>query len=129
MDDFTSEKYKTNIKNIDDEHLVLFLLMREIDGKSRSGNHNFLFNLLDELSEKIKTHYRFEEQFMHEIGFPGLEAHKLAHNKIIDALHHVIDASKQAPNFIWLSKTIEMMQLHHIEKHDLEIAKFVNSKI
>ena len=75
-----SEEYRTGIEQIDQQHAKL------LDHTQRAyelfADENMLFksedirNILEGLDYYSEVHFAYEEAYMEEIGFEGMEAHK-----------------------------------------------------
>ena len=78
-----SEEYRTGIEQIEQQHAKL------LDHTQRAyelfADENMLFksedirNILEGLDYYSEVHFAYEEAYMEEIGFEGMEAHKRQH--------------------------------------------------
>lgn len=85
-----TDKYKTGIEMVDDEHRRLFEIIAEtkdvIDSQFLADKYDHIMNLLDQLREYTEFHFKDEEVLMEKIGYPGLEAQKRAHAAFVERL-------------------------------------------
>lgn len=85
-----TDKYKTGIEMVDDEHRRLFEIIAEtkdvIDSEFLADKYDHIMNLLDQLREYTEFHFKDEEVLMEKIGYPGLEVQKRAHAAFVERL-------------------------------------------
>jgi hemerythrin-like metal-binding protein len=75
-------KYELNIQEIDSQHRSLFRLVNRLhESLESTSTHLEIKDVLDELINYTKIHFRFEELFFARISFPAedKELHKLEH--------------------------------------------------
>lgn len=88
-----SDKYKTGISLIDEEHKHLFEIIREtrdlIDEQFLYDKYDPIIQILKELKEYTILHFGDEEEYMESIGYEGLELQKIAHTAFVDRLNEV----------------------------------------
>lgn len=135
-DPFTfTDKYKTDIQLVDDEHRRLFEIIKEANDlifeELLHDKYDKIIELLSELKDYTEFHFSDEENLMEKIGYPGLEAQQRAHAAFIEKLVNIdlntlddIDNNQQEYlteliNFLlgWLS--------NHILGSDKKIGEFV----
>lgn len=122
------------VKRIDDQHKVWFekanaLFEAGMQGKAKK----YIKSMLDFLDDYTKYHFKDEEAYMEEIGYPELDAQKRAHAGFVDQLAKlksdyetnggnilvIINANKMVVD--WLTNHIKMM-----DKKIGEYAKTLN---
>lgn len=85
--------YLTNIEMIDTEHRKLFDIIRSandlIQNNLLHDKYDEILGILKELQEYTETHFNHEEEYMQEIGYPGLPAQTKAHNAFIEKLVNI----------------------------------------
>lgn len=73
-----TERYKTGIELIDDEHSRLFEIIREanelINAELLHDKYDEIVRLLEELKNYTEFHFSDEERLMESIQYPGLAA-------------------------------------------------------
>lgn len=88
-----TEKYMTNITQIDTEHKKLFEIIRNandlIQDNLLHDKYDEIVSILNELREYTETHFNHEEEYMQEIGYPNLPAQIKAHNAFIEKLVNI----------------------------------------
>ncbi len=86
---FTAE-YVMDIEELDEQHRTFFTLLaklatsvpdmyRPLDDEEADA----VIDVLNELRDYAMLHFRTEEGYMQEIGYPGLEKQKREHNRFI----------------------------------------------
>lgn len=134
-DAFTfTDKYKTDIAFIDEEHRTLFDIVREanalVTDDSLYDKYDAIMGILDRLRGYSEEHFRHEEEYMAKIGYPKLELQKTAHNAFVEKLIHIdikemrqIDEDQQA----YLTELIDYLLSWlsaHILHMDRQIAEW-----
>lgn len=85
-----TDKYKTGIEMVDEEHKKLFEIIREtndvINTEFVHDKYDEIMRLLAELKNYTEIHFSDEEKLMEEIDYPGLEAQRMAHEAFVEKL-------------------------------------------
>lgn len=88
-----TDKYRTGITLVDDEHAHLFEIIREtndlIHEEFLHDKYDEIMHLLAELRDYTKQHFSDEEELMKQIDYPGLDAQVRAHTAFVDRLVHL----------------------------------------
>jgi hemerythrin len=122
-----NSEYLVNHPEIDQEHKSLFEMLNKFYlGLSDGSSKEKLASLIKGLLDYAKEHFANEEAYMQSINFPGLEAHRKAHEAFIEkdsAFHKKymngkLILSLEVTNFIktWIT--------HHIKTEDRQYAEF-----
>ena len=90
-DAFTfTDKYKTGIELVDDEHRRLFEIIKETNDLINTvyvhDKYDEIMQLLAELRQYTEIHFSDEEAFMEKIGCPELPSQKQAHAAFVEKL-------------------------------------------
>lgn len=85
-----TDKYKTGIALVDDEHRRLFEIISDtndlINDNFIHDKYDEIMRLLSELREYTQIHFHDEEELMERINYPGLEAQIKAHSAFVERL-------------------------------------------
>ncbi len=88
-----TDKYKTGIEFIDEEHKRLFEIIDEtyelIHDNFIHDKYDQIISLLDQLKDYTEFHFHDEEEYMKSINYHGLEAQQQAHAAFIDKLVNI----------------------------------------
>ena len=88
-----TDKYKTGIEFIDEEHKRLFEIIDEtyelIHDNFIHDKYDQIISLLDQLKDYTEFHFHDEEEYMKSIHYQGLEAQQQAHAAFIDKLVNI----------------------------------------
>lgn len=88
-----SEKYKTGIPLIDQEHEHLFEIVKKtkdvIAAQFLHDKYDEIVDILKELREYTMMHFRDEENYMESIGYEGLELQSIAHTAFVERLNQI----------------------------------------
>lgn len=79
-----NEKLSVGVRQFDDDHQKLVLLLNGLFEDSLSGHAKEVIGIvLDELIHYARSHFAAEESLMREYGYPKLEAHEAEHRALI----------------------------------------------
>jgi hemerythrin len=88
-----TDKFKTGINIIDEEHQMLFQIIgkiyKAIEVELVHDKFDLILDILDELKEYTRVHFADEENYMREIGYDGLPYQEMLHQKFIDKLNEL----------------------------------------
>ncbi|TDG15925.1 hypothetical protein E2F43_06785 [Seongchinamella unica] len=68
----------------DAQHQVLFQILDEIAEPSRGTD------ILEKLQLYTETHFSLEEEYMEQLGYPGREAHRRAHDRFREEIAQLL---------------------------------------
>lgn len=88
-----TDKFKTGIAIIDEEHKKLFDIIgniyKAIGAELVHDKFDLILDILDELKDYTQVHFADEENYMKEIGYEGLAQQQILHEKFIETLNDV----------------------------------------
>lgn len=115
-------KYLLGQAQVDDEHQRLFVLVNNFyDAFMLDHDRATVLGLLDRLVEHIQRHFVNEEGLMRASGFPGLDAHRVQHQKLLEQVREV-DAKFRDRSVNPTHATVLVLRNclgDHIMRHDL----------
>jgi len=120
------------VKHIDDQHKIWFEKANELfeAGKQKRAK-DYIDTLLNFLDEYTRQHFRDEEAYMQQIGYPELEAQKRAHAKFIDDLAKLkSDYNNAGGNLLVIINANKMVidwLTNHIRNMDKKIGEYVKT--
>lgn len=124
-----SEKYELGIKEVDNQHKGLVIIINELftfmsEGKAKDN----LESIFEHLTDYTKKHFFTEEAMMIKYAYPDYTQHKQEHTKFIEKLtslkddfsHGKATVSLEILNFLkdWL--------LNHIQITDKKYVPHIN---
>lgn len=126
-----TDKFKTGISLIDEEHKTLFDIIgkiyKTIETELVHDKFDLILDILDELKEYTQVHFADEENYMSEIGYEGLAQQKLLHEKFIETLNEVnldhVDDNQQE----YLYEVLNFLQ-NWLINHILKVDKLIPNK-
>lgn len=81
------------VPTMNNEHKILLQLMNELYDQNQAGApHAVLVATFRELGRQTVRHFEDEERFMADIGFEGLERHKIIHKQLVQSFVEHRDA-------------------------------------
>ena len=130
-----TDKYKTDIPLVDDEHRHLFEIIEQtndlIHEKLLHDKYDEIMRLLDELKTYTETHFSDEEALMEKISYPGIDAQKKAHAAFVDKLVHIdindldeIDEHQQTYLFELINYLLNWLS-NHILASDMKLGEYI----
>lgn len=88
-----SDKYRTGIQLIDDEHKRLFEIIKETDDLIREeylhDKYDRIMHILEELAEYTVRHFADEEHYMEKIHYADIKMQKDAHASFINYIENI----------------------------------------
>ena len=87
MEEFFSweDRYDLGVPSMNDEHKVLIKKMNDLH-TAVANNASSIQEKLESLVEYTIKHFKDEEMYMESINYPGVDAHKLTHKKLLSDL-------------------------------------------
>lgn len=88
-----TDKYRTGIQLVDDEHKKLFEIIKEtndvIAAELLHDKYDAIIHILDQLKGYTIMHFSDEERYMESIDYEGLELQRIAHKAFVDRLEEI----------------------------------------
>lgn len=125
------DSLKLDIPEIDSQHETLIRLINLLHENMLQGaDRATLDGLLTQLLEHTQIHFAYEEQLMSRYNYPGYEAHKSEHNRL---MQHLVDLAERYTNGELLLSFAVVLELKgwavvHIEKSDKPLGAFLNNR-
>ncbi len=134
-----TDKYKTGIELVDDEHRRLFEIIKETNDLINTvyvhDKYDEIMQLLAELRQYTEIHFSDEEAFMGKIGYPELPSQKQAHAAFVEKLVDIdlneldeIDDNQQE----YLAKLVDFLLgwlSNHILVADKKIGEYYEKQL
>lgn len=85
-----NEGLSCNIKIVDDQHMKLVDMVNHLhDSMKEEADDKVLFEIIDEMNQYTKEHFKTEEELMDQYGDPNAELHKSEHSSFIEKVKEV----------------------------------------
>lgn len=126
-----NSEYSVNHPEIDKEHQSLFKLLNEFYRELQAGSSKEkMAGLIKGLLDYSKIHFSNEEEYMHSIGFPEVEAHKSEHDAFIQKATDFYNKYNSGRLLLSLEVTnfIKEWIANHIKTQDKKYAVFSEEK-
>lgn len=130
-----TDRFRTGIEFVDDEHRKLFEIMAEANELIKADflhdKYDRIMHILEELEEYTRHHFADEEEYMEQIGYPELEAQKRAHAAFVERLVEIDFTDIEAMDNNQQEYLTELMDFlvgwltNHILKADMKIGEYV----
>lgn len=125
----TLQHYMTGITTLDEEHFTVFSKIDEM--LKEVGDGAKVLEMFDEFILFLIAHFKVEELYMTEIGFPYIVAHTEMHLKIIGRLQNSSRRSHKDINYVdskYYLNDLTRMLLTHVDQYDLQIGHYKKEK-
>lgn len=110
--------YKTDIEEIDKQHLDILLLSNEIL-RNRTSSTNIIFEKIEELNKIFVYHLQYEEELMKQINYKYLIAHIESHKRLKYEFDKIINSLKEnVSNKYFLIQRLHKILLDHVDFDD-----------
>ena len=123
------EIYSVGIKEIDNQHKGLVILINELftlimDGKATES----LNEILGHLTDYTKMHFSVEEILMRKSAYPRLDEHKIEHVKFVEKLESLKSDcdSKKATVTLEILNFLKHWIVNHILVSDMQYVPFTS---
>jgi hemerythrin len=124
-----------NIKEIDAQHKKWIEIHNRLHDVLTTGNfkeaEKTAVETLKDMLEYSRTHFKFEEEYMHTIGYPGLIEHRRLHKNFDDRIYR--EYRQMLDGEIVLNSTIMKMikswLVGHIMQEDKKIARYLEKTV
>ncbi len=116
------------VQRFDEEHIRLVqLLQGTTEAVQGHVNPVMLRQALSEILAYSITHFSEEENFMAEIGYPGLPEHRIAHQKIMEQLQSSLHRFEHDPWRVALEivNLLEAWLEQHIPEFDVPYGDYL----
>ena len=125
------DNLKLDIPEIDSQHETLIGLINLLHETMLQGaDRAALDGLLSQLLEHTRNHFAYEEQLMSQHNYPGYEAHKSEHSRLMQHLVDLTDRYKNGELLLSFAIVLELKgwAVVHIEKSDKQLGTFLNNQ-
>ena len=125
------DNLKLDIPEIDSQHEALISLINLLHETMLQGaDKASLDGLLSQLLEHTQTHFAYEEGLMSRYNYPGYEAHKSEHERLMQHLLDLTDRYKNGDLLLSFAVVLELKgwALVHIEKSDKPLGTFLDNQ-
>jgi hemerythrin len=126
-----TQQYAVNIAELDRQHQWLFATVNELNEALSAGQGaTVTHSVLEKLVQYAQTHFVAEETLMKQHHFPGLEQHKLEHEKFVKDVGKFIEEfkSKKPTVPVSLLMFLEHWLKHHILATDKAYSSYLNER-
>lgn len=120
------DDYRIGNETLDGQHQELFRLAAAVQRiEDPIAQVTDLRDILHRLYDYMKYHFKEEEQFMRETGYPELERHQALHRELISALNDIMRASTDLMQLeMNLVDLMNRWLTEHIAAEDAKLAAY-----
>jgi len=127
------ETYSVGNDVIDEQHRKWIELYNRLDEMMRGPDQADLAaardEILQEMSDYVDYHFKFEEDYMRSIGFPEVDKHWRMHKDFANSIYSLCRDREEGKIILntEIIETIRNWLVHHIIKEDIKITNFLDS--
>ena len=125
------DSYSVKVTEIDMQHQKLVAMINELHDAMKDGRgKEVIGKLIIDLIGYTATHFKTEEKYFDQFGYPETDSHKKEHAAFVQKISEFKDGFEKGQ----LSLTIDVMNflmdwlLKHIKGADMQYSRFFNSK-
>ncbi|MBI4958191.1 MAG: hemerythrin family protein [Desulfovibrio sp.] len=120
-------RYEIGIPLIDVQHKNIFRLLSELNESVHEEDRDRVERLFQDILRNVGEHFRTEEVFMSQMGFPGLEDHAREHIKALEDLQDLHSRFKDGTTSLAMlvGTYLGGWLRHHISEGDQAYATFL----
>jgi len=119
---------KTGVELVDEQHRLLLEMLNELYEKMNLGAaQQAVLDALQGMRAYAAFHFKDEEEFLFEKGYPGLEAHKQAHDSFVEKLDDFqkVVAQDSLMAALEVLHFLKQWLVQHIQGTDMEFARWL----
>jgi hemerythrin len=124
------QSYSVKVAELDGHHQKLFFLLNTLHDAMRAGKGNSVIRaIVEELADYTHTHFQREEALMGQTKYPGLETHRIEHQKLMAKVGEYKAAldSGQNVNTTAVLEFLREWLAKHINRVDKAYASHLNA--
>jgi len=125
------QSYSVKVAELDGHHQKLFYLLNCLHDAMKQGKGNSVVRgIVEELVRYTHTHFQREEALMEQAKFPGLEIHRIEHQKLMSSAAQFKNAldSNQGVNTAAVLEFLRGWLAKHIYGMDKSYSSHLNAK-
>ncbi len=130
-----NDEMTLNIREIDEQHKKWIAIHNRLHDVLTTGSSKDVektaVETLQDMMEYSRIHFKFEEEYMHTIGYPGLIEHRRIHkdfdNRIYREYRQMLDGEIVLNSAIM--KMIKTWLEEHIMQEDKKIAHYLETTV
>ena len=125
-----NKKLSVGNDKLDEDHQTLFKITDRYLKESSDLDREYTKTVLAQLTYYAKRHFKREEDYMEEIGYPGLENHREAHQKMNGLLAALIERNDAGEENVQadVADFLANLWTDHIRVDDLKYREFAVSR-
>jgi hemerythrin len=125
------ESYSVKVAELDGHHQKLFSLINTLHDCMRVGKGRAIMGeIVAQLSEYTKTHFHAEEALMERTQYPGLDGHRVEHQRFmarVGEFKRDLDSGTSG-NAVAVLDFLQDWLVRHIQKLDQSYSAHLNAK-
>lgn len=123
------KKYGVNIEKINSEHQKLVGIINKLhEAMLEAKSRDVLADVLSEMIDYTKTHFKTEEELMEKYSYPDYEFHKKKHQYYVDKIANFYQTMESGKGSVSVEILVFLKDwlMNHIAIEDKRYTKFFN---
>ncbi|WP_421903337.1 bacteriohemerythrin [Maridesulfovibrio sp.] len=123
------DEYSLGNELIDEQHKSLIALLNDLSEAGPGNKDGKGFTCLSRMTKYAQEHFRDEENFMRENGYPGLDDHIIEHKEFISRVEDYQDAV--FANYVPFQDMLDFLNnwlIEHMIGSDQKYMDYINSR-
>lgn len=117
------------VEEVDAQHKQLFAIVKELqDAIALCKGQKRMHQILEKLITYTETHFRDEEAYMQEIGYPDLENHRHEHEQLVQKVRRFQRRLEMERISMPVLEFLINWVGHHIMTSDQEIGRYARGR-
>lgn len=119
------------VKAMDDQHGILVDTLNELRQQvSRGSASDQLSRQMERLVEFTRLHFGCEESLLERYGFPGLQEHRAAHQRLLSQIGRAVEHGEcgETNDFQRQFRSLSAAYIEHIEALDRKYGEWLNER-
>lgn len=122
------KSFESGVETMDHDHKWLVGLINNLYKEMGKGDGKSIINeIIDQLVEYSKYHFRNEERLMAELNYKHFDMHKAQHDAFITKVDLFIKKTKEDSISIDVAKFLKEWMISHIQGSDKRFANYILS--
>lgn len=125
------DEFSVGIDDMDSQHKRWIEIINELHEAMRSGQTaKVMSSVLKKMTDYISLHFKTEEALLEKNKYPGLEKHKLIHERYAREINGFVDKFTNSKVLVSLDimDSLKDWLTNHIKVNDKEYGAFITRK-
>jgi hemerythrin len=125
------DEFSVGVAEMDSQHKRWIEIINELHDAMKSGQTvKAMSSVLKKMTDYIVVHFKTEEALLEKNNYPGLDKHRIIHEKYALEIHSFVDQFSKGKILMSLDvmDSLKNWLTNHIKMSDKEYGKFITGK-